>query len=244
MLADYAMCLTRTDATKPKHKGLTWFVIATDAPGLTIRPIREITGGAEFCEDFLDDVVVADSQRIGEVNAGWDVTSTMLGFERSAGKTNDDRLGGPPGELPRDLVDLARRRGLSADGPTRQLIAQVHINDFIQRQLGRRIVDQITATGEPALASYLKLADGTFTAFRARTTLELAGSSGIAWADGEDSGHAAAMTYLNARTRSIAGGTNEMQRNGIGERVLGLEREPSADHGKPFDEIIRQTRRS
>nr|WP_145011653.1 acyl-CoA dehydrogenase family protein [Mycobacterium marseillense] len=244
MLADYAMCLARTDTTKPKHKGLTWFVIPIDAPGLTIRPIREITGGAEFCEDFLDDVVVPDSQRVGEVNAGWSVTSTMLGFERSAGKTNEDRLGGPPGELPGDLVELARRRGLSADGPTRQLIARVHINDFIQRQLGRRIADQMAASDEPALASYLKLADGTFTAFRAQTTLEVAGSSGIAWADGDKAGRNAAMTYLNARARSIAGGTNEMQRNGIGERILGLEREPSADHGKPFDEVIRQSRRS
>jgi alkylation response protein AidB-like acyl-CoA dehydrogenase len=239
MLADYAMCLARSDGSKPKHRGLTWFAIPTDAPGLTIRPIREITGGEEFCEEFLDGVIVPDSNRIGGVDAGWDVTSTMLGFERSAGKTHASRVGGPPGELPDDLVQLARRRGLSGDGPTRQLIARAHVNDFILRQLSGRIVELIAGTGSTALASYLKLAEGTFTATRARITLEIAGGSGIAWADGDAIGRNAAMVYLNARMRSIAGGTNEMQRNGIGERVLGLPREPSADHGQPFDEIVR-----
>jgi alkylation response protein AidB-like acyl-CoA dehydrogenase len=240
MLADYGMCLARTDGSLPKHQGLTWFAVPTGAPGLTIRPIRESSGGEEFCEEFFDDVVVEDSERIGDVNAGWTVATTMLGFERSAGKTHASRVGGPPGDLPADLVELARRRGLAADGHTRQEIARVHVNDFIQRQLSARILDVMATSGAAGLASYLKLAEGLFTATRARITLEVAGGSAVAWRAGDSVSRTAAMTYLNARVRSIAGGTNEMQRNGIGERVLGLPREPSADRGKPFDEVIGQ----
>jgi alkylation response protein AidB-like acyl-CoA dehydrogenase len=167
----------------------------------------------------------------------------MLGFERSAGRTQTSRVGGPPGGLPVDLVELARRRGLCSDGPTRQQIAQAHINDYVQRQLAARIIDLMANGGSPALASYLKLADGVTTATRAQITLRVAGGSAIAWNDDNAPGRAAAMLYLNARVKAIAGGSNEMQRNGIGERVLGLPREPSADHDKPFDEVVRECSR-
>jgi alkylation response protein AidB-like acyl-CoA dehydrogenase len=242
MIADYGMCLARTDGSLPKHQGLTWFAIPTSAAGLTIRPIREASGGEEFCEEFFDAVTVADSQRIGDVNAGWTVATTMLGFERSAtGRKLAAQLGGPPGNLPADLVELADRRGMLADGPTRQQIARAHVNEYIHRQLTARIFGLITNGGPAALTSYVKLADGVTNATRAQITLEVADGSAVAWSDDDAQGRTAAMRYLDARVKTIAGGTNEMQRNGIGERILGLPREPNFDHGKPFDEIIRQS---
>jgi alkylation response protein AidB-like acyl-CoA dehydrogenase len=116
-LADWGMCLARTDWDVPKHSGLTWFAVPCDSAGLTIRPIRQINDTAEFCEDFFDDVAIPDFNRIGEVNKGWTVTQTMLIFERGAGRVADRRGVGGPGTLAPDLVRLARRAGAPEGGP-------------------------------------------------------------------------------------------------------------------------------
>jgi alkylation response protein AidB-like acyl-CoA dehydrogenase len=236
-LADYGLCLARTEWSVPKHSGLTWFAVPCDSDGLTIRQIRESNGGQEFCEEFFDDMLVPDSNRIGEINDGWTVTNTMLIFERSAGNLS---YGGPPGPLAPDLVELARRRGIETDQHVRQQIARAHTNDYFHRQLGLRIATGLGSKRmTSAFASYVKLAEGVFTAQRARIRLEIGGPSAIAWTEGDTTSRSVAIAYLNARLRAIAGGTNEMQRNSIGERVLGLPREPSFDKGKPFDEVLR-----
>ena len=80
--SDYGMCLARTDWDVPKHRGVTWFAVRTDAPGVTVRPIREINGEVEFCEEFFDDVELTDDDLIGEVNQGWGIAQAMLVFER------------------------------------------------------------------------------------------------------------------------------------------------------------------
>ena len=103
------MCLARTDWDVPKHRGLTWFAVPTDAEGVTIRQIRQINGNAEFCEEFLDEVEVTDDDVIGEVNHGWSVTQTMLVYERGAGESGATTR--EPRALAPDLVDLARRVG-------------------------------------------------------------------------------------------------------------------------------------
>ena len=111
--ADWAMCLARTDWDVPKHRGLTWFAVPTDAEGVTVNQITQINGNAEFCEEFLDDVVVTDDDIIGEVNRGWSVTQTMLVYERGAGESNVTVL--EPRDLAPDLVALARRVGRTRD---------------------------------------------------------------------------------------------------------------------------------
>ena len=89
------MCLTRTDWDVPKHRGLTWFAVPTDHPGVTVRPIREINGEIEFCEEFLDDVLLGDDERIGEVNQGWSISQAMLVFERGARGEASEPPSGP-----------------------------------------------------------------------------------------------------------------------------------------------------
>jgi alkylation response protein AidB-like acyl-CoA dehydrogenase len=240
--ADWAMCLARTDWDAPKHRGLTWFAVPTDAAGLTIRRITQINGSAEFCEEFLDDVVVTNDDIIGEVNHGWAVTQTMLVYERGAGESGVSTL--EPRQLAPDLVELAGRVGRSDDPAVRQAIARAHINDYAQFHLGRRIAERLRASATPdaAVAAYSKLAAGTFAPIRARLALEVGGSETLAWAKGDDDARRPALNYLNGRQISIAAGTNEMQRNGIGERVLGLPREPSFDSTKPFNEVLRNSR--
>ncbi|MDQ1423914.1 MAG: hypothetical protein QOD72_1412 [Acidimicrobiaceae bacterium] len=240
--ADWAMCLARTDWDAPKHRGLTWFAVPTHADGVTIRRITQINGSAEFCEEFLDDVVVTSDDIIGEVNHGWAVTQTMLVYERGAGESGVSTL--EPRRLAPDLVELAARVGRTDDPAVRQAIARAHINDYAQFHLGRRIAERLRASATPdaAVAAYSKLAAGTFTPIRARLALEVGGSETLVWAKGDDEARQPAINYLNGRVISIAAGTNEMQRNGIGERVLGLPREPSFDSTKPFNEVMRNSR--
>ncbi len=240
--ADWAMCLARTDWDAPKHRGLTWFAVPTDADGVTVNQITQINGDAEFCEEFLDDVIVTDADLIGEVNHGWAVTHTMLVYERGAGESNTAVR--EPRAVAPDLVALARRAGRTADPLARQAIARAHINDYAQFHLGRRIAARLQASATPdaAVAAYSKLAAGTFTPERARLALEIGGSASLAWERGDDNGQKQAVDYLNGRQIAIAAGTNEMQRNGIGERVLGLPREPSFDSTKPFSEVLRNSR--
>ncbi len=241
-LADWAMCLARTDWNVPKHRGLTWFAMPTNAKGVTIRQIRQINGNAEFCEEFLDEVEVGDDDIIGEVNRGWSVTQTMLVYERGAGEMGAAAL--EPRELAPDLVDLARRVGRESDPAARQAIAKAHMNDYAQYHLGRRIADRLraSATPDPAVAAYGKLASGVLAPIRARLAMEVGGPAALTWAGGDEVAGRPALNYLNGRVTSIAAGTNEMQRNGIGERVLGLPREPSFDTTKPFSEVLNSAR--
>lgn len=240
--ADWAMCLARTDWEAPKHRGLTWFAVPTDAEGVTVNQITQINGNAEFCEEFLDDVIVTDDDLIGEVNHGWAVTQTMLVYERGAGESNVAVR--EPRALAPDLVALARRAGRTDDPLARQAIARAHINDYAQYHLGRRIAARLRSSNEPdhAVAAYSKLAAGMLTPERARLGLEIGGVGALAWAHDDEAGRRPAVDYLNGRQIAIAAGTNEMQRNGIGERVLGLPREPSFDSTKPFSEVLRNSR--
>ena len=238
--ADYGMCLARTDWDVPKHRGLTWFGVKIDVPGVTVQPVREINGDAEFCQEFFDDVRIGDDEVIGEVNRGWTVTQTMLVFERGASGDEVPRPQGPR-ELAPDLVELARLAGRQDDPHVRQQIARAHVNDFAVAQLGQRIVGLIRAgRGDPAgIASYGKLAKGTCDPLRGRIAMDVGRGRALVWERGNVQGMKAATNYLNGRIMSIAGGTNEMQRNGIGERVLGLPREPSFDSNRPFNEVVR-----
>lgn len=240
--ADYGLCLARTDWTVPKHRGLTWMAVPLHAPGVTVRPIREISGSAEFCEVFLDDVRLPAHHVIGAVNRGWDVTRTMLAFERLAGDSEPE----PPGRrmLAPDLVALAERHGRVNDRVVRDAIATAHVHDVVQAAFRHRLAARHEAgTAGHADAGYGKLAAGVYTPVRARIAMQIAGIAGITWHPDDADGSTIAMAYLNGRILSIAGGTNEMQRNGIGEAVLGLPRERALDIDVPFADVVRGTGR-
>ena len=142
-LADYGLCLTRTNWSVPKHRGMTWFGVPVDAPGVTLRVIRLINGGADFCEEFFDDVVIPDAERIGDVDDGWRVARTMLVYERGA--RAEEKPKGPvePGELATDFVGVARALGRTDDPAARQLIARAHSLDFVYEVLGRRLATRM-----------------------------------------------------------------------------------------------------
>ena len=235
------MCLARTDWNAPKHRGLTWFAVPIDSPGLTVQPIRQINGDSEFCQEYFDDVDLADSDVIGEVNQGWRVTQTLLMFERSSAKL--ETAGPPKGadHLAPDLVALADRVGKIDDAHVRQLIARAHVNDVVLNELGHRIDSLVSAGGTEAAAfmAYKKLAKGTFDPIRGRIGIEVGGAVALVWELDDEEGFLPSLGYLNSRIQSIAGGTNEMMRNAIGERVFGLPREPSFDSDHPFSEVIR-----
>jgi alkylation response protein AidB-like acyl-CoA dehydrogenase len=243
MNADYGICLARTDWDAPKHKGLTWFKVPLRDPRVTVRPVREINGGAEFCEEFLDDVTVGNDMVIGEVNGGWPIAGTMLAFERGAGGDHQPDRSSGLRRLAPDLVALAERRGLAGDPATRQLIARGHILDWLQAQLTARVSSAIAAgRADPTSASFIKLGLGLRDPDRAAIAMEIAGRSALAWSEEGSEGQRAAVNLLNARVYSIAGGSNQIQRNIISERLLGLPREPSVDGDRPFRDVLRDAK--
>ncbi len=245
MAADSGICLARTDWEAPKHRGLTWFRVPTDAPGVTIRPIRQINGNAEFCEEFFDDVVIPPEDVFGEVNGGWPIANDMLAFERGAETENTVAPARPsPGPLAPDLVTLATSRGLEADSHARQRVARAHVNDFLHACLIRRVLAGIvTGKTAPFYASYIKLHAGAITPIRANIAMELGGTDAVGWDAADDDAAVPSTNYLNSRIIAIAGGSDQVQRNIISERVLGLPREPSYDSDKPFNEVLRDAER-
>ncbi|UGQ11922.1 acyl-CoA dehydrogenase family protein [Yinghuangia sp. ASG 101] len=239
--ADWGMCLARTDWDVPKHQGLTWFAVPIRAKGVTVRRIRQINGNAEFCQEFFDDVELGDEHVIGAVNDGWTVTRTMLLHERGGGSDPVPKTARDVRRPAPDLVALAASRDRLDDPLAQQLVMRAHIDDVARAMLGRRLGALIRADPARAggVASYGKLAAGTYDPIRANLALEIAEDAAVTWPDAGAPGADAATGLLNSRFMAIAGGTVEMQRNSIGERVLGLPREPSFDTGKPFREVIR-----
>ncbi len=241
-LADWGFCLARTDWDVPKHRGLTWFAFPVDLPGVTIRQIKRVDETGEFCEDFFDEVVVPDLYRIGEVNDGWAVTQTMLVYERGAGHGPvGDHLAGP-GPLAPDLAAEARRLGLQGDPLVRQKVARGHMIDFVTRSLAWRIALAGQAGGfNPGLAAYGKLFRGTYSPVRGRLPVEIGGAGAMTWEPGSED-RERATDFLNSKVIAIAAGSNEMQRNGISERILGMPRELSVDTRRPYREVVGEER--
>jgi len=236
--ADIGMCLARTNWDVPKHRGLTWFAVPVRSRGVTMERIRQINGNEEFCQEFFDDVELADADVIGTVNDGWTVTQTMLLFERGGGGM---RPATPTVGMKPDVVALMDSVGGWNDPAARDAAARVHVDDLVRAALGTRIVAAMRTDPMRAAsyASYGKLASGVFDPLRANHMMRIAGDSAIAWADPDSPGAAASLALLNSRFMAIAGGTVQMQRNTIGEKVLGLPREPSFDSGKPFRDVVR-----
>lgn len=240
MAADFGICLARTDWDAPKHRGLTWFKVPLHNQHVTVRPIREINGSAEFCEEFIEDLPVSDDMVIGKVNDGWRVARAMLSFERRGGATSRARGSARPvhTSLAPDLIRLARQFNSVDDPAIRQLIARAHINDFMQRELTAQVTEQIRQGASPARASLIKLGVGVIDPLRAAAGMEIAGVAATAWDDHHDTGaQSAAISFLNGRIYSIAGGSNQIQRNIISEQLLELPRELSVDSDRPFREV-------
>ncbi|GAA4395536.1 acyl-CoA dehydrogenase [Tsukamurella soli] len=219
--ADWGMLIARTDPTRPKHQGITYFVLDMSTPGVTVRPLREMTGSALFNEVFLDDVFVPDENVVGEVNDGWNVARTTLAGERVA-------LGQKIEAYATD-ADLLRFAGTRELGPVArvrvgELIADSHALDV----LGARVVlRQLTGADISTTSSVGKLLGmGLGQAISEFVVAEL-GAAGTVSVPGQPSDRAMEQ-LISGRATTIYGGTTEVQLNVIGERMLGLPRDAEA----------------
>lgn len=233
--SDFALCPVRTRGDVPKHQGISVLIIDLKSPGIEIRPVKQIDGGAEFCEEFFTDVVVPASNLVGEENKGWRVARGLLEIEhawvgRGGGRTATAESVAP-------LVSLVRSRGTGGDPGVRRQVVAMHVATEVQKMVSARLSGAV-ASGKlhHGYGSLLKLGNDLLTQRRAELGLRLAGGQGVTWAAGDEA-ERWSHDYLNSRSASIAGGTDEIQRNNISERVLGLPREAAPDRDVPFNQV-------
>jgi alkylation response protein AidB-like acyl-CoA dehydrogenase len=223
-ISDFGIVLARTDPELPKHQGLTMFVVDMRSAGITTRPFRQMSGASFFNEVFFDDVHLPAESVLGEVNEGWRASTTTLMSERFA-------LGTVRVEVDQvaSLLELARATGQDQDPVIRDRIAEVLVQQKVVDLLGQRMLGAVLRGREPGPeGSVTKLAGARMTRSVASAGSALAGSAGIAWPDGSADAIWSQLLVWSPG-RSIAGGTDEVQKNVVAERVLGLPREPRAD---------------
>jgi alkylation response protein AidB-like acyl-CoA dehydrogenase len=220
--ADWCILVVRTDFQAPKHKGLSFLLVDMTSPGITIRPLVEMTGIAWFNEVFFDDVQVPRANMVGELNQGWHIAITTLAHERS-GSAPHARL---QGEM-RDVLDLARRTGRNRDARARQRLAQSMIETEIVRLMAWKQVSDVMRTGQPGPeGSCLKLVWSETDQRLKDLAIDLEGPYAMLERGAERAPDAGRWQYeyLWSRAASIYAGTSEVQRNIIAQRVLGLPR--------------------
>ena len=225
--SDFGILLARTDATGPKHKGISYFVLDMAAPGVEVRPITEMTGQSHFNETFLTDVRIPADHRIGAEGDGWRLAAVTLGNERVSLSEGGMLWGMGPETA--DLFDEVRRAGGITDPVLRQRAARVHSEAEVLDLLGRRMVTAVLRGRDPGPEASIRKALSDGHGQEAMGLMkDLRGPAGMLGVQGPD---AEAIDvwhwgYLFSRALTIGGGTSEVQRNIIGERLLGLPREP------------------
>ncbi len=241
-ISDFALCLTRTDPTVPKRKGLTYFIVDLHAPGVDVRPLRHMGGEVDFNEVFLDDVHVPDEHRIGPVGEGWRVATATLAGERQmvsgAGSGGVDRIGGAGADR---LLRRATELGHSDDPLVRQALTALYSEERIRSWTNERVRATVRAGGTPGPAASIGKVHGA--ALNQRLQLaaaELLGMASTAWPEP----WLDAMPYevrgmLRSRANTIEGGTSEVNKNILGEKVLGLPREPDPWRDLPWEDVPR-----
>jgi alkylation response protein AidB-like acyl-CoA dehydrogenase len=238
--ADYGMLVARTDWDVPKHQGISFFMLPMHQPGVEVRPIHQITGESEFNEVFIEDARLPAENLVGELNAGWSVLQTALGYERrfmaDIARTAKDAKR-PRDEKAHLLVELARETGRLEDPYIRQQIARVDALATVNRwntQRSKAAVDRVEAATLMALG---KIAMSRILHDTARVETEIVGAQALLTGPDNPMGDAVTFRTLNAYFTSIGGGTDQIQRNIVGERVLGLPKEPEPYRNTPFREL-------
>jgi alkylation response protein AidB-like acyl-CoA dehydrogenase len=248
MSATHAMCLARTDWDAPKHRGLTMFLMEIHQPGVQVDPIKQVNGSLEFCQEFFDDVRLPPESVVGDVNDGWTVALALLAHERNAVGGGSPYVSGrnylaEGADGARDLTSIAlsRARGIADDPVARQLVAEAHALDVAQRGLVQRVTVGMANGSMPGQAAAItKLFTATSAERKTEIRLTLAGTDAVTWPAGEETlGREAGEAFLERQATSLAGGSNEIQRNIIAERVLGMPREWAADRDVPFRDVRR-----
>lgn len=237
-ISDYGVAIARHDPRLSKHKGLTYFWIDMRARGVTVRPIRQLSDKADFCEVFFDDVLVADSQRLGGVGEGFKLAIETLFIERYVGgvdeAANGPRLG--------DFIALAEANGLAGapaieDGAVRREIALAYAAQNALREIQAQAFLEL-ATGREAgpEGSIQKLVAGRVRQRLSTLALDIMGPSGVLYDRAARRNENWSKSWLDAPIHRIAGGTDEILLNTIAEKVLGLPQDHRPDKNRPFEE--------
>lgn len=241
--SDYALMLARTNWDVPKHRGLTMFIVPIHHPGIEIHPIQMVDRTEEFCQEFFNDAVIPAANVVGAVDDGWTVASRLLFHERAAvggaspytqGRHRNrsaDGLG--------DLAAIAREHGGADVGRLRQRLGHLETLSRVERLLSRRVVKGIESGYFPSPAgSLVRLFHGLTAVERQTVAMELQRDRALVWNQGESSGDYG-VQFVQRQQGCIGGGTTEIARNIISERILGMPREPAADRDLPFNQIPR-----
>ena len=245
--AEYGMLIARTDWDQPKHRGITFFWFPMKQDGVEVRPLRQATGDARFNEVFITDARVPDTHRLGDLNGGWWVLQTALAYERVAMGGSRRGTGATRGatalahgRIPSpdtSLHELARSVGKAGDANIRQQLMRLHCMRTVNDWNGARATAAAKAGSSSPLASLGKLAMANILHYAGHLQGALLGMEGTL--DGRQNPRARDANYsqLNAYFYSIGGGTDQIQRNIIGERILGLPKEPEVDRDVPFRDV-------
>ena len=238
--SDYGLCLLRTNWDVPKHRGLSVFIIKIHQPAIEVHRIEMINGNREFCQEFMTDVRVPDSDRVGEVDDGWTVGTRWMFHERSAVGGGSPYVSGPGLRMggTRDMmVELARANGKLDDPYTRDLIGEGRTLARAGSELMGRIAEGIaTRTLPDGYAAIGRLMSSVVGVRNNTISMELAGPAAVASKRG-DPGRGYGMNYMVRQQACIGGGTTEMARNNIAERVLGMPREQTHDRNLAFRDV-------
>ncbi|OBH62151.1 acyl-CoA dehydrogenase [Mycobacterium colombiense] len=241
--ADFAILLARTDPEAPKHQGITYFLLDMHQPGVVVRPLRQITGESEFNEVFIDDARIPDAHRVGAVNDGWRVSASTLSSERQmvsgSGSGGMGRLGGSGAER---LITLAQETGRWGDPVIRNKVMRLWAQEQIRGWTNARVRAALSAGQSPGAASSIgKVHQATLNQQIQDLMIDLLGTDAIAWPATDDPD--ALPRDVHGMMRSLAnateGGTTDINKNILGERVLGLPKEPDPWKGKPWKDIPR-----
>ncbi len=240
-ISHYGLLLARTDPDVHKHAGMTYFILDMRAPGVDIRPLRQITGSAEFNEVYLTDVRIDDDQRVGDVGDGWRCARTTLANERDtiAGMSLDmtSVLGGTRKDPWEAFLDGIRDR---SDPVMRQHVAQVYIEQRTKdATVARANTARMRGEAPGPEGSVNKMFNAEFNQRRAALAMNAAGPAAIAWDVDDADAESRVHSFLRARANTIEGGTSEILRNSVAERVLGLPREPEIDKELAWRDVKR-----
>jgi alkylation response protein AidB-like acyl-CoA dehydrogenase len=239
-IADYGMLIARTDWDAPKHQGISFFFCPMKQPGIEVRPLRQITDESRFNEVFVTDAIVPAENLLGELNTGWGVLQTALAYERSV--MGDGARGPRSGVVETAgaedvLIALAREAGVLDDPALRQDIAKVIAYKRLNALNNARAKADLGQGTSSPLMSLGKLAMSRILHEEARLRTAMLGAGSLLEGPNHPRAEDANFLALNAYFTSIGGGTDQIQRNIIGERVLGLPKEPEVDRDIPFRQV-------
>jgi alkylation response protein AidB-like acyl-CoA dehydrogenase len=229
------MAVCRSDPDLPKHKGITVFVLPMDSPGVEVRPIRQMSGGTSFNEVFLTDVRVPDQNRVGDIGEGWKVALTVLGFERGSSDGSNSRVGGSWNQV----RALAEHFEVTTDPIMRQKLMDLYIRYRLMGMTRMRIASQTKAGQAPGPEGSIGKIFWTQSMTAMSEVVAAILGPRLAADSGEWGTYAWNDHVLGAPGYRIAGGSDEIQRNIVGERVLGLPGEPRVDKDIPYRDVAK-----